>query len=96
MIQFEQVFKAYNGKAHLCMCGCSGKYSIPSHVALEEANKKTGWDAYDKHSDRSVKYVVKMLNELIDWNDPDDVNKHVTEDYAYVDTGTRRYVVYFK
>ena len=94
MIIFENVTKSYNGKRG-CMCGCNGDYSIPSHVDLADANKAVGWEAYDEHNDRKVKIAIKKINDAIDWNDPKDVAKHVTEHHAYTETDTRTSVVYF-
>lgn len=94
MIRFEDVKKSYTG-AHGCMCGCKGKYSIPTHYGIEAANKDAGWEAYDKCSDRAVKMAVNKLNKLIDWNDEDMVKKHVNEDHAWFDTETRTVCVWF-
>lgn len=96
MIKFEDVFQSYNGRPG-CMCGCNGTYSIPSHVTIEEANKEVGWNAYDHHSDRSVKLAVNKVNNNIDWNDPEDIKKHSHGDKCFFfDTNTRTTVVYLK
>ena len=95
MIKFEDVSKAYTGKVG-CMCGCNGTYHVASHFGVENGNKDCGYEAYDKCNDRAVKMAVNKLNKLIDWNDPDMVKKHVTNEWAYVDHGNGRTVcVYF-
>ena len=66
-ITFDTVRKTYNGRSG-CACGCNGKYTIPSHVSIEEANKATGWDAYDASdvSDRRAKMAMTKVNKAID------------------------------
>lgn len=66
-IAFENVTKTYNGKSG-CACGCKGTYTLPSHVSIEESNKKTGWDAYDESSvsDRRAKIALSKINNAID------------------------------
>jgi len=66
-ITFDKVSKTYNGRSG-CACGCNGKYTIPSHVSIEEANKATGWDAYDASdvSDRRAKMAMTKVNKAID------------------------------
>lgn len=93
MIEFKNVRKAYTGKIG-CMCGCKGKYSIPTHVSLNEANAECGYKAYDKHSNRSVKYVVGVLNRSIPWG-TDEEKKYVSADNATIDIGNRSYTVWF-
>ena len=95
MLKFEDVKKSYTGKIG-CMCGCIGKYQIASHFGCEAANKEYGYDAYEECNDRSVKTTINKLNKLIDWNDPECVEKHVNEHHAWFETDTRNLVVYFK
>lgn len=93
MIEFSKVRKAYAGKIG-CMCGCKGKYSIPTHVSLAEANADCGYEAYDKHSDRSVEYVIKVLNSNIPWGTEDE-KKYTIGDGYFMDIGNRTYSVWF-
>ena len=96
MIRFEDVAKSYSGKPG-CACGCQGKYQVAEHYGIERANADTGYEAYDKCSDRSVKSTLAKINRLIDWNDPKSVKEHVHDDFAFIDNedGTRTYTVYF-
>ena len=66
-INFEQIRKTYNGKSG-CACGCNGNYTLPGHASIEEANKETGWDAYDESnvSDRRAKIALTKINKAID------------------------------
>jgi hypothetical protein len=66
-INFEQIAKTYNGRTG-CACGCNGKYTLPSHVSIEEANAATGWNAYDESdvSDRRAKIALNKVNKAID------------------------------
>jgi len=66
-ITFDKVRKTYNGRSG-CACGCNGKYTIPSHVSIEEANKETGYNAYDESdvSDRRAKIAMSKVNKAID------------------------------
>ncbi len=66
-ISFEQVRKTYNGRTG-CACGCNGDYTLPSHVSIEEANKETGWNAYDEKSvsDRRAKIALTKVNKAIE------------------------------
>ena len=85
MVDFDKVTKAYSGKPDCCMCGCSGKYTVPTHVTAS---------VYDEVSDRSVKYVVNKINELLGQNNEEN-EVDSTVQYVCVDTPTRRYTVYF-
>ena len=78
MIKFENVIKSYNGTTG-CMCGCKGKYSIPSHVEPDELGDELC-------SDRSVKIAVNKVNKFIDWNNPEMVAKHVNSNHAWIHT----------
>jgi len=99
MIKFENVKTIYSGK-HGCMCGCRGKYSVTSHFGIAAANKEIGYDGYDSPNDRSVKILINKLNKLIDWSDPNEVNKHTDvilngkEMIVWFETDTRNYVAY--
>ena len=96
MIRFEDVKKSYSGKPG-CACGCNGKYQVAAHYGVERANAETGYEAYDKPSDRSVKSTLSKINRLIDWTDPKAVSEAVFDDFAFIDNedGTRTYTVYF-
>jgi len=106
-ITIEQVTKSYNGKTG-CMCGCNGKYKLPSHVSIEDANKAIGYEGYDEEdvSDRSVKIAVNKINKALDkyrlmlvdgeYNSRDDnVNVGRNDDFAWFSKDGRNTVVYF-
>jgi hypothetical protein len=65
-IEFSRVFKSYNGKRG-CGCGCLGRYTLPTHTSVDEANVKCGWDAYNEGSisDRRVKLALSKINKAI-------------------------------
>jgi hypothetical protein len=64
-ITFDQIRKTYQGRRG---CGCVGAYTLPSHVSIEEANKQTGYVAYDASSvsDRRAKIAMNKVNKAID------------------------------
>ena len=66
-IIFDQITKTYNGRVG-CACGCNGTYTLPSHVSIDDANAKTGWNAYDESSvsDRRAKIALTKINNAID------------------------------
>ena len=68
MIELATVKQVYTGRQG-CACGCRGKYSIASSFGVERANKETGWNAFERCSDRAVKMAVNKINALIDWDD---------------------------
>jgi hypothetical protein len=90
MIKFEDVQKTYTGKAKQCMCGCKGRYSIPTSADPD-------LDGYQV-SDRSCKHTVRKLNELIDWENPDAVASAVSRyqdvTIVFAETNTRAYTAY--
>ena len=94
MIKVEDVMKSYRGGLG-CMCGCQGTYRVAADH-FHAAGQERGYD-YDQEdvSDLSVKMAVNKLNKLIDWDDPECVEKHVLDDYAFYETDTRQIVVYF-
>lgn len=94
MLKVEDVMKSYTGGLG-CMCGCQGSYRVAADH-FQAACRERGYD-YDPEdvSDRSVKMAVNKLNKMIDWDDAECVEKHVTDDYAYYETDTRQTVVYF-
>jgi len=67
MIAFEKITKTYNGRSG-CACGCNGKYTLPSHVSIAEANADTGYNAYDEEnvSDRRAKIALSKINKAIE------------------------------
>ena len=71
MIEFNKVFKSYNGKTG-CMCGCVGKYSLPEHTALAEDHAASGWESTDESnvSNRRVRIAVNKLNRSLDFSHP--------------------------
>ena len=100
-ITFDQVARSYNGRSG-CMCGCRGKYSIPSVDVLEAENKRCGWDAHNESNvnTRSIKIAIRKVNEALQ-HDPKDlqadgIDAGITNEYAWVDDGKRNTVVYFK
>ena len=93
-IKFTDVKIVYTGRQG-CMCGCRGNYHVATSFGVEAANKESGWEAHDKCNDRAVKMAVNKINKLIDWTDPEAVEKHVTEDHAWFDFGNERTVVIY-
>lgn len=94
MIKLETVRSSYTGRRG-CMCGCNGKHRYAS-AFIEEATADRGYSVPEEDvSDRSVKMAVNKLNKLINWNDSDEVAKHVQCNYAWFDAGDRTTVVYF-
>ena len=94
MIKFEDVSKAYTGKVG-CACGCNGNYYVASHFGVENGNKDCGYEAYTECNDRAVKMAVNKLNSLIDWSNPNEVKKHVNDEWAYVDHGIDRTITLY-
>jgi hypothetical protein len=66
-ITFERIRKTYNGRVG-CGCGCLGTYTLPSHAFIDEANKQTGYIAYDESSvsDRRAKIAMNKVNAAIE------------------------------
>ena len=97
MIKFENVFKSYNGKSG-CMCGCNGKYRLPSHTSIEDANFNTGYNAYDQSdvSDRSVKIAVRKINDALNFVGPHPRWFEVgyQDGIAFINDGDRTTVIY--
>lgn len=59
-INVSNILKVYNGKVG-CMCGCLGKYSVPT-CNREAASKDRGYAVSDDEcSDRSVKIIAKKV-----------------------------------
>ena len=84
MFTLANVTKVYSGKPG-CMCGCRGKYSYTAKSAVEDG---PGYDVSEFVNERSVKIIFNKV-----MNHP----KHKIEDNcAFVDTGSRNLVVYFK
>jgi len=101
MIKFENIFKSYNGKVG-CMCGCVGRYSVPTHTTLEAVAKADGWQSADDSnvSDRRVKLAVTKINQVLAMSEEEraDNNVRLFEDDAYVsvEIGARNTTVYLK
>ena len=87
-ININNILKVYNGKVG-CMCGCLGKYSVPT-CNREAADKDRGY-AYtdDDVSDRSVKIIAKKV-----LSNP---NVKFEDRWAYVEdrAADKNQVVYF-
>ena len=90
-VDIADVAKVYSGRPG-CMCGCRGKYTAASKFR-DLAGKARGYTFDDSEvSDRSVKIVVDKINAMI--ND-ESVEWDQTEQYTFVDTGTRYYAAYY-
>jgi len=96
-ISLDKISCSYIGKAHSCMCGCSGKYSYLKS-SQESAGKERGYEVDDEEiCERSVKFILKKLKK------EEKRGIEVIEDYIYsIDiednpnkTG-RTYVLYLK
>ena len=61
-IKIEKVLSTYSGKAHKCMCGCSGSYHYSSSLVTIAA-KDRGYEI-DKEeiNDIRVKQIVKKIS----------------------------------
>ncbi len=58
-ISLDKISCSYIGKAHSCMCGCSGKYSYLKS-SQESAGKERGYEVDDEEiCERSVKFILK-------------------------------------
>ena len=85
-IDLSKILTVYSGKTG-CMCGCLGKYRVPS-ANVELAGQVRGY-AYEPEdvSDRSVKIIAgKVLNHP---------NVRFVDNCAYVDENGRTKAVYF-
>ena len=103
-INVEQVTKSYNGKSG-CMCGCNGKYTLPSRTSIDDANKEVGYECYDQSdvSDRRVKIAVNKINKALEqfkgMSEEDlravGVSVGINSEHAWIDRDGRNTVVYF-
>jgi hypothetical protein len=93
LITTEEISSVYIGRAGKCCCGCAGKYSFPSTVDREAAEKSRGYALDEKDiSDRSVAFVMRKLNVAIV------AGTGIDDGGCYVacEEGTRLYIVYLK
>ena len=90
-ISLDQISQTYIGKAHSCMCGCSGTYSYLKS-SQKYGSKDRGYKVSDDEiSERSVKFVLNKLKN----NEMEGIQ--VIENYIFsYDIGTRTYVLYLK
>lgn len=90
-VKVDRIMSVYAGKAHKCMCGCSGKYSYAKeHQAI--ASKERGYSVGDNEcSDRSIKIILAKMRKL----ETEGAKVNVGNDYLAIDTLTRAYTVYF-
>ena len=106
MINLNNVVKSYNGKIG-CMCGCNGNYSLPESSDLNEINKSYGFENYSTKdvSNRRVKTAINKVNKALTMSEEELENAGLNtgiskglngESFAYVDSGSRTTVVYFK
>lgn len=81
MVERDKVKRAYSGKPGCC-CGCRGKYYNSGASSTDDAQ---------------VTKIVNLINENIDkvkvFSDSDN---GIVEGYAFLNTGTRWYIAYFK
>ena len=83
----RNILSVYSGKLGKCMCGCSGKHTYNPQFR-EEGTKRRGYVVTDE--DCNAATVKRIANKVL--NSANCVDEG---DYAYVDTDTRSYVVYF-
>lgn len=86
-VNLDAVMAVYSGKPG-CMCGCNGKYTYASKHR-ELAGKDRGYEVCDDEvNDRSMKVLVNKMLKM---------KPRLSKDgtYAYVDTDTRVYALYF-
>ena len=83
----RNILSVYSGKQGRCMCGCSGKYTYNPQFRKEGSLRRGYEVTAEDCNERTVKMIAKkvLTNPLVKYED----------DYAYVDTDTRSYVVYF-
>lgn len=106
-VKFEDVFQSYNGKVG-CMCGCLGRYTIPTHTSIEEANKDVGYNGYSEEdvSNRRVKIAVNKVNKALAMSEEERAEAGIElitpregsnfRKYIGVDQGDRSTTVYLK
>lgn len=96
MINVENVMSVYTGEAKTCMCGCKGNHRYASALRANASYRRGYVVGDDEVSDISVKRAVNRLNKLIDWSNPDVVEKHVESDgyTVWFDEGNRTVVAY--
>jgi hypothetical protein len=89
-IKIENVMQVYSGKSG-CMCGCNGKYKIPTHMR-EVADKTRGYPHSDEDvSDIAVKRMFnRFMKEINSWK------IDMESRCVYRDNGSRNNVIYFK
>ena len=65
-IELSKVTKSYTGRVG-CMCGCIGRYVLPSHVNIAAENEKVGYESFSESdvSDHSVKSTVTKINRAL-------------------------------
>ena len=92
-LTFENARSVYSGTLNACMCGCSGKHTYNSHH-VEAACQHRGYElTADEISDRGVKSILTKMRRLELHTDA--VGDEAVH-YAYAETATRTYVVYFR
>lgn len=90
------------------MCGCNGKYTLPSHIDLDKANEEIGYEVYDDSdvSDRRVKIAINKITKALEQysslledgeyeNENGDVSVGRTDKFAWYKANGRNTVVYF-
>jgi hypothetical protein len=85
MIDLNKVYKVYNGRAGLCACGCSGKYTTASQHK-EFADKARGYET-DDVNDVTVR---KIVGKILSAENPEDSGMG----FVYAIVGKRMYVAY--
>lgn len=83
----RNILSVYSGKLGKCMCGCSGKHTYNPEFR-EEGQKRRGYVLTDE--DCNARTVARIAKKVL--TSPDVVDEG---EYAYIDTDTRSYVVYF-
>lgn len=116
-INIEQVTKTYTDRRcsgcyqtyvnrESNMCGCNGKFALPSTVRIEDANKVIGYDCFSDNdvSDIRVNETLNKVNDtlneyenlLIDGEYEDErVCIERTDKYVYVQVDEYINVIYF-
>jgi hypothetical protein len=86
MLEVNNVYQVYNGKANKCCCGCSGKYTTATQHK-EFADKERGYVVDDANDETVRKIVNKILNSE---------NTVKEGSYFYTIIGQRLYIAYVK
>ena len=94
-IEIKDVLKAYSGKPHRCMCGCSGTYSY-SKLRQKEGGEDRGYEVHDDEvNDARIKRIFNKFYK----EDGIKIEVIIENDGGYIFTkviGKTQYTLYLK